>query len=119
MTLRRALALRLGAGTYANTQCAVSGTGWGEFYLRAVAAYDLCARLKYAGQTLAQASDAVIQQQIPAGGGSGGAIALDAHGHGHDHIALPFNTEGMYRGWIGADAVPHVAVFADETLPTR
>ncbi|EGD11002.1 asparaginase [Xanthomonas vesicatoria ATCC 35937] len=102
----------IGAGTYANAQCAVSGTGWGEFYIRAVAAYDICARMKYAGQSLRQAAEAVIDQQIPTAGGDGGAIALDAQGN----IAFPFNTEGMYRGWIGADGTPHVAIFKDETL---
>ncbi|MBB4597533.1 isoaspartyl peptidase/L-asparaginase family protein [Xanthomonas arboricola] len=102
----------IGAGTYANSQCAVSGTGWGEFYIRAVAAYDICARMKYAGQSLQQAADTVIDQEIPKAGGDGGAIALDAQGN----AAFPFNTEGMYRGWIGADGTPHVAIFKDETL---
>ncbi|WP_434212729.1 isoaspartyl peptidase/L-asparaginase family protein [[Pseudomonas] boreopolis] len=102
----------IGAGTYANAQCAVSGTGWGEFYIRAVAAYDICARMKYAGQGLAQAAEAVIDRQIPQAGGDGGAIALDANGN----FAFPFNTDGMYRGWIGADGVPHVAIFKDEKL---
>lgn len=102
----------IGAGTYANTQCAVSGTGWGEFYIRAVAVYDICARMKYAGQSLQQAAEAVIDQQIPKAGGDGGAIALDAQGN----AAFPFNTEGMYRGWIGADGTAHVAIFKDEAL---
>jgi len=102
----------IGAGTYANAQCAVSGTGWGEYYIRAVAAYDICARMKYAGESLQQAAETVIDQQIPAAGGNGGAIALDAAGH----MAFPFNTQGMYRGWIGADGVPHVAIFGDEQL---
>ncbi|MCW2003438.1 beta-aspartyl-peptidase (threonine type) [Xanthomonas arboricola] len=102
----------IGAGTYANTQCAVSGTGWGEFYIRAVAAYDICARMKYSGQSLQQAAEAVIDQQIPKAGGDGGAIALDAQGN----AAFPFNTEGMYRGWIGADGTAHVAIFKDEAL---
>ncbi len=102
----------IGAGTYANSQCAVSGTGWGEYYIRAVAAYDICARMKYAGQSLDQAAEAVIDEQIPKAGGNGGAIALDAKGN----VAFPFNTEGMYRGRIGGDGVPHVAIFKDETL---
>lgn len=105
----------IGAGTYANAQCAVSGTGWGEYYIRSVAAHNICARMKYAGQTLAEAAEAVIDREIPAAGGNGGAIALDAQGH----MAFPFNTQGMYRGWIGADAVPHVAIFADEPFPAR
>lgn len=105
----------IGAGTYANRQCAVSGTGWGEYYLRAVAAYDICARVKYAGQSVRQAAEAVIDQEIPAAGGNGGAIALDAQGN----MAFPFNTQGMYRGWIGADGVPHVAIFTDEAFPAH
>ena len=102
----------IGAGTWADDRCAVSGTGWGEYYIRAAAAHEICARVRLAGEPLAQAADAVINRQIPAAGGNGGAIALGADGS----AALPFNTGGMYRGWIGADGVPHVAVF-DEPLP--
>ncbi len=102
----------IGAGTWADARCAVSGTGWGEFYIRAAAAHDICARVAYAGQSLQQAADTVINQLIPAAGGDGGAIALGADGS----MAFPFNTEGMYRGWIGVDGVPHVAIFADEAL---
>ena len=104
----------IGAGTYANANCAVSGTGWGEFYLRAVAAHDICARMAYLNETPHQAGEAVINQVIPRLGGDGGAIVLGADGA----IAMPFNTEGMYRGWIGADGVPHVALYDDESLPS-
>jgi beta-aspartyl-peptidase (threonine type) len=103
----------IGAGTYADAQCAVSGTGWGEFYIRAVAAYDICARMKYAGQSLKRASETVIDKQIPAAGGDGGAIGLGADGA----VAFPFNTEGMYRGWIGPDGQAHVAIYKDDPLP--
>ena len=103
----------IGAGTYADSKCAVSGTGWGEYYIRTAAAHDICARIEYLGQTPAQAGDAVINKRIPQLGGDGGAIVLGADGK----IGLPFNTQGMYRGWIGADGVPHVAIFADEALP--
>ncbi|HET9048174.1 MAG TPA: isoaspartyl peptidase/L-asparaginase [Chiayiivirga sp.] len=103
----------IGAGTWADPRCAVSGTGWGEFYIRAAAAHDICARMAYMGQSLQRAADTVINKIIPAAGGDGGAIALGADGS----VAFPFNTEGMYRGWIGADGVPHVAIFADEKLP--
>ena len=102
----------IGAGTYANAACAVSGTGWGEFYIRTAAAHDICARVNYLKQPIADAADTVINGTIPALGGDGGAIALAADGS----IALPFNTEGMYRGWIGADGVPHVAIWKAETL---
>ncbi|MBN8801888.1 MAG: isoaspartyl peptidase/L-asparaginase [Stenotrophomonas acidaminiphila] len=102
----------IGAGTYARDNCAVSGTGWGEFYIRLAAAHEICSRMKYLGETPAQAGDEVIVKRLPAMGGDGGAIVLSADGK----AATPFNTEGMYRGWIGADGVPHVAIFADEKL---
>lgn len=102
----------IGAGTYANARCAVSGTGWGEYYIRAVAAHDICARVEYAGQTAREAGNAVINRDIPKAGGDGGAIVLTNDGR----FALPFNTEGMYRGWIGADGVPHVAIYKDDEL---
>lgn len=102
----------IAAGTYANARCAVSGTGWGEFYLRTAAAHEICARMAYLNETPAQAGGVVIDQVIPKLGGDGGAIVLSADGQ----VGLPFNTEGMYRGWIGVDGVPHVAVFAGEAL---
>lgn len=103
----------IGAGTYADAGCAVSGTGWGEYYIRTAAAHDICARMQYLKQGPVEAGRAVINERIPALGGDGGAIVLAADGR----AATPFNTQGMYRGWIGADGVPHVAIFASETLP--
>lgn len=103
----------IGAGTYADVRCAVSGTGWGEFYIRLSVAHEICARMNYLGESPAAAGEEVIVKRVPELGGDGGAIVLSADGH----IAMPFNTQGMYRGWIGADGVPHVAVFADEILP--
>jgi L-asparaginase / beta-aspartyl-peptidase len=100
----------IGAGTYANSGCAVSGTGWGEFYLRTVAAHAICMKVTQMRVPLKRAAAEVINQEIPSLGGNGGAIALDADGH----IAIPFNTDGMYRGWVGADGVPHVALYGDE-----
>lgn len=100
----------IGAGTYANADCAVSGTGWGEFYIRTVAAHAICMRVSLMRVPLDRAAAEVINQEIPAMGGNGGAIALDARGH----IAMPFNTDGMYRGWISGDGVPHVAIYDDE-----
>lgn len=105
----------IGAGTYADAGCAVSGTGWGEFYIRAAAAHDICARMAYLKETPQQAGETVINQIIPKLGGDGGAIVLGADGA----IGTPFNTEGMYRGWIGADGVPHVALYSDEMLPSH
>lgn len=105
----------IGAGTWADMRCAVSGTGWGEFYIRTAAAHDICARMAYAGDSLQQAAETVINQVIPAAGGDGGAIALGADGS----MAFPFNTGGMYRGWIGADGVPHVAIAAEDDFSLR
>ncbi|WP_287599203.1 isoaspartyl peptidase/L-asparaginase [Thermomonas sp.] len=104
----------IGAGTWADARCAVSGTGWGEFYIRSAAAHEICARVRLDGQPLAKAADGVINRDIPKAGGDGGAIALGADGS----IAFPFNTGGMYRGWIGADGVPHVAIYKTDALPT-
>lgn len=99
----------IGAGTYASDRCAFSGTGWGEFYLRTAAAHAVCARMTYLNESPEAAGEAVINREIPALGGDGGAIVLGADGR----FAMPFNTEGMYRGWIGADGVPHVEVFRE------
>lgn len=103
----------IGAGTWADARCAVSGTGWGEYYIRTAAAHEICARMRYQGQSPEQAGKGVINETIPQMGGDGGAIVLGADGK----MATPFNTQGMYRGWIGGDGVPHVAIFANETLP--
>ena len=100
----------IGAGTYANAKCAVSATGWGEFYIRANAAHDICARVEYKGESIAQAADDVVMGIVPKLGGDGGVIALDADGN----FATPFNTEGMYRGWIDRDGKMHIAIFAEK-----
>ena len=100
----------IGAGTYADARCGVSGTGWGEFFIRAAVAHDICARMAYGGASLQQASDEVIMNVVPELGGDGGAIALDAQGN----IAMPFNTSGMYRGWVKADGSRGTAIFRDE-----
>ena len=102
----------IGAGTWADDACAFSGTGWGEFYIRAAAAHSVCARMRYLNESPADAGQAVINAEIPALGGDGGAIVLGADGR----IGLPFNTEGMFRGWIGADGVPHVAIYGNDPL---
>lgn len=99
----------IGAGTWADERCGVSGTGWGEFYIRANAARDICARVEYLGVPLARAADEVINKVIPAMGGDGGAIALDREGN----IAMPFNSGSMFRGWIGPDGSRGVAIHED------
>jgi beta-aspartyl-peptidase (threonine type) len=99
----------IGAGTYANESCGVSGTGWGEFYIRASVAHDICARVAYRGDTLAAAAEEVVNGVVVRLGGDGGAIALDKDGN----IVMPFNTPGMYRGWINTDGSRGTAIFRD------
>ena len=99
----------IGAGTYANAHCAVSATGWGEYYIRASAAHDICARVEYQRKSIAQASKEVVLDVIPKLGGDGGVIALDAEGN----FATPFNTDGMYRAWIDRDGKMHVAILPE------
>ena len=101
----------IGAGTYANNQsCAVSATGTGEYFIRWTVAHDICARVQYRGESVQQASDEVINQVLPKVHGDGGVIVLDAKGN----FATPFNTEGMYRGWVGPDGTISVRIYADE-----
>ncbi len=97
----------IGAGTWADQHCAVSGTGWGEFFIRNAVAHDIAARMAYGGASLAAAADAVILQRVPELGGDGGAIAVDRDGD----IAMPFSTSGMYRGWAKGDGSRGVAIF--------
>jgi beta-aspartyl-peptidase (threonine type) len=100
----------IGAGTFAdNESCAVSATGHGEFFIRWNVASDIAALMKYRGVTVQQAADEVINRKLKAVRGEGGVIALDGRGN----YATTFNSEGMYRGWIGADGVPHVAIYKD------
>jgi beta-aspartyl-peptidase (threonine type) len=101
----------IGAGTYAdNESCAVSGTGHGEFFIRWTVAYDIAALMKYKGMTVDQAANEVVNRKLKAAGGEGGVIALDRNGN----FSMRFNSEGMYRGSIGADGVPHVAIYGDQ-----
>ena len=101
----------IGAGTYAdNRSAAISCTGTGEIFMRTVAAYDICARMAYAGQSLAEAAQTVVMQVLPVLDGRGGLIAVDAQGN----LSLPFNTEGMYRGWARVGEVPVTAIYAGD-----
>jgi beta-aspartyl-peptidase (threonine type) len=100
----------IGAGTYAdNATCAVSATGVGEFIMRAVVAHDIAALMMYKNMSLADAADEVVMKKLTALGGSGGAIALDHFGN----IAMPFNSEGMYRGYQLPGGEPFVKIFKD------
>jgi len=100
----------IGAGNFAeNGVCAVSCTGHGESFIRSVVAYDVAARMKYSGRDLATAAREVIHEKLPKLDGKGGLIAVDAAGN----VATPFNTPGMFHGWIKADGAIHVAIFEE------
>ncbi|MEN3353402.1 MAG: L-asparaginase / beta-aspartyl-peptidase [Betaproteobacteria bacterium] len=97
----------VGAGTYAsNTTCAVSGTGDGEFFIRAVLAHSVSARMRYLGESLLVAARSALSE-VAVLGGTGGLIAVDRRGR----IALPFNTEGMYRGYVRSGGEFVVRIF--------
>ena len=94
----------VGAGTWADTTVAVSGTGHGEAFMRAAFAHEVAAQLRLAGVDLETACQRALT------GLSGGCIAVTADGQ----VAMPFTTSGMHRGWIDHDGVPRVAVFGGE-----
>ncbi|MGE8655308.1 MAG: isoaspartyl peptidase/L-asparaginase family protein [Achromobacter sp.] len=98
----------IGAGTYASNQtCAVSTTGTGEMFIRMVAAYDVAAQMEYCGASLETAANRVVMEKLPTIGGKGGLVAVDAQGN----VALPFNTEGMYRGYARVGEKPVTAIY--------
>jgi L-asparaginase / beta-aspartyl-peptidase len=100
----------IGAGNYAdNRVCAVSATGQGEYFIRNVVAYDICARARYTGVSLRDAAHAVVMQVLVEQRGEGGVITLDPHGN----ISMPFNTPGMYRGYLGPDGRAVVELYRD------
>ena len=100
----------IGSGNYANNKtCAVSCTGSGEFFIRGVAAYDMSALMEFGGLNLRDASHELIHKRLLSIGGDGGLIAVD----NQCNIAMPFNTEGMYRASIDADGNVHVSIYAD------
>ena len=104
----------IGAGTYAdNATCAVSATGHGEFFMRYGAAFEISARLRHAGQSLRQAADAVIAALAELGG-RGGVVAVNRSGG----LALPFNTSGMYRGFVRAGGAIYTAIWDEPYLLT-
>lgn len=98
----------IGAGTYANnTTCGVSCTGTGEYFIRTLAAHEVSSIIKYKEQSLAEAMEQVIHNDIDSLGGDGGMIGLDKHGN----IAWDFNTTGMFRGYKKSDGTEKVELF--------
>jgi beta-aspartyl-peptidase (threonine type) len=102
----------IGAGIYAdNATCAVSATGHGEYFIRFGAAFEIAARLRHAGHSLHQAAGTVIDA-LGEFGGRGGVVAADRAGA----LALPFNTAGMYRGYVRTDGRIHTAIWDEPYL---
>lgn len=100
----------IGAGTYANNDsCAVSATGWGEFFIRIGVARDICALMEYRAMPIQNAADLVIHTKLQKLGGDGGIIGLDKFGN----IAISFNSEGMYRAYIDKNGKPVVEIYKD------
>jgi len=100
----------IGAGTYANNAtCAVSSTGWGEYFIRAMVAHDISAMMEYKGVSLQEAASEVIQKKVPALGGDGGIIAIDKDGN----IAMEFNTAGMYRAHMNSKGELTIGIYKE------
>jgi beta-aspartyl-peptidase (threonine type) len=98
----------IGSGTYANNQtCAISCTGHGEFFLRAVVAYDISCLIEYKGLSLEEACRIVVMEKLVKLGGEGGLIAIDKTGN----ISLPFNSEGMYRASMKSGGEEYIAIY--------
>jgi beta-aspartyl-peptidase (threonine type) len=99
----------IGSGTYANNKtCAISCTGHGEYFLRAVVAHDVSCLMEYKGLSLSQAADIVIKDKLKSMGGEGGLISVDAHGNHH----FSFNSAGMYRAMRNSEGREEVAFYS-------
>jgi L-asparaginase / beta-aspartyl-peptidase len=97
----------IGAGTYAdNSTCAVSGTGWGEAFIRAAVAHEVSARMRHRGESLKAAAAAALRP-VSRLGGDGGLVAVDRKGN----IAMPFNSKGMYRGFVSSSGRMGIAIY--------
>lgn len=98
----------IGAGTYANNaSCAVSATGHGEYFIRSVVAYDVCALMEYKGYSLDRAATEVVKRKLVERGGEGGIIAIDRAGN----VALEFNSRGMFRGMRDSTGRREIAIY--------
>jgi beta-aspartyl-peptidase (threonine type) len=98
----------IGAGTYANNAtCAISATGHGEYFIRWTVAHDISALMEYKGMSIQDAADLVVNKKLVKAGGSGGVIGVDRKGN----IAMPFNSNGMFRAFATADGKEAVLIF--------
>jgi beta-aspartyl-peptidase (threonine type) len=100
----------IGAGTYARDgACAVSGTGAGEFFIRHVVGHEIASRMRYLGEDLAAAADHVVRADLAPHRIGAGLVAIDGTGR----VVTPYNTQGMFRGWVTPDGTLHVATHED------
>jgi beta-aspartyl-peptidase (threonine type) len=99
----------IGAGTYANHQCAVSCTGWGEYFIRLCVAKTVADLMEYRDWSLKKACNEMIMKKLPGLGGDGGLVAVDKDGN----VAMPFSTEGMYRGYIKSNGKTVVEIYRE------
>ncbi|MAQ76682.1 MAG: beta-aspartyl-peptidase [Aquimarina sp.] len=100
----------IGAGTYANNAtCAVSSTGWGEYFIRGMVAHDISAMMEYKEVSLKEATDQVIQKKLTELGGTGGIIAIDYRGN----VSMEFNTPGMYRAAMNAEGELTIGIYKE------
>jgi beta-aspartyl-peptidase (threonine type) len=97
----------IGAGTWADERCAISCTGHGEYFIRAVVGYDVACLMEYKGLSLAEACRVVVHDKLAPVGGEGGLIAVDAAGN----LSLPFNSDGMYRASHSAAGEEEIAIY--------
>jgi beta-aspartyl-peptidase (threonine type) len=101
----------IGAGTYANNAtCGISATGHGEYFITNVVAYDISARMQYLGESLDNAANYVVNSKLKSQNASGGLVAMDKNGN----ISMPFNSDGMFRGFLKAKEKPQVYIFKEE-----
>lgn len=101
----------IGAGTYANNEtCGISATGWGEFFIRGVIAYDISAMMEYADLSLKDAAKKAIHKKLPEMGGDGGIIGIDHMGN----IATVFNTAGMFRASIDKTGTLSIELYSED-----
>jgi len=100
----------IGAGTYANNKtAAISSTGWGEYFIRGVVAYDISAMMEYKGVSLKEATHEVIQNKLPELGGNGGIISIDNDGN----VSMEFNTAGMYRASMNTNGDLEIGIYGE------
>jgi len=100
----------IGAGTYANNlSCAISATGYGEYFIKSVSSYDVSARMVYGNRNLQTAMSETLTQMATLREDPGGLIGIDHQGN----ICLSYRCAGMYRGYIKSDGIPHVAIWDD------